>query len=203
MDLKNELYRKILHVLLILIPISFCLLGKSLFLLIFVPIASIIVFLDKFRGKNQQINQLFLKIFSPILRQHELTGQKLCGASWVALAVIVNFAIFSKEIAVTSFVVLIICDAAAALVGKSVKSEPFFEKSIAGALAFLGSGVFVLIICGLIFDVRAWFYFFGLFALACTAIIESRPSLFKIDDNFTIPIAFSSILAFFDFAWNL
>ncbi len=202
MGLKSELYRKALHFLLILLPISFCFLGKWLFLSIFTPIAFLIVFLDYFRGQNIKIKDIFTKIFGPILRPHEISGDKLCGASWVALATCINFSLFKKEIAVTGFIILVISDALAALVGKAVKSKPFFEKSFAGAVAFFVSGFVILITCGVFFEQKAWFYLFGLFALFCVTIIESRPSFFKIDDNFTIPISFATIMTFFDLVWN-
>jgi len=202
MNLKSELYRKALHLLLILIPLSYCLLGKWLFLIIVTPICATVVALDYYRGKNAKIKEIFAKIFTPILREHEIDGNKLCGASWVALATCITFFVFKKEIAVTAFGILVISDAAAALIGKAYPSRPFFEKSFNGAMAFFVTGLIVLISCGVIFHSRAWFYIFGLFALFCVTIIESRPSLLKIDDNFTIPIMFSCIMGFFDVIWN-
>jgi dolichol kinase len=203
MELKNEFYRKSLHFLLILVPIIFCYLGKSLFLLILLPFTALVVGLDYFRKSNYKIREIFLKYFHLILRPHERDGQKLCGASWVALGACVTFLLFKKEIAVTAFLVLVISDALSALIGKAYPSKPFFEKSFNGALAFFISGLMVLIACGLIFDIGIWFYFFSPIALAATTIIEARPSLFKIDDNFTIPIAFATVLTFFDLVWHL
>lgn len=203
MDLKSEFLRKSLHFLLIFIPISFCFLGQSLFLAIFVPIALIVVGLDYFRKKNPKIREIFLKIFKPILRPHEMGGEKLCGASWVALATIITFFLFKKEIAVTAFMILVISDALSALVGKAYPSRPFFEKSYNGAVAFFASGVVILLVCGLIFSVPFHFYFFGLIALVATTIVESRPSLFHIDDNFTVPLSFATVLTFFELVWYL
>lgn len=202
MNLRNELYRKILHLFLILIPIGYCLLGKWLFLIIVTPICATVVGLDYYRGRNAKIKEIFAKIFTPVLREHEMAGNKLCGASWVAIATCITFFVFTKEVAVTAFGILVISDAAAALVGKAYPSKPFFEKSFNGALAFFFTGLVVLIGCGLIFESRAWFYIFGLLALFSTTIIESRPSFLKIDDNFTIPIVFSCIMGFFDVIWN-
>jgi dolichol kinase len=154
------------------------------------------------RRKNPKIKTLFAKIFGTILRPHELTGDKLCGASWVGLAACLTFLLFKKEIAVTGFVIMVISDAAASLVGRNYPSKPFFEKSVLGAAAFATTGFVILISCGIIFDCKAWFYIFGLFALFCVTMFESRPSFLGIDDNFTIPVGFSVIMTFFDLVWN-
>ncbi len=202
MNLTNEICRKFLHLLLILIPIGYCQFGKWTSLLILSPVAITIISMDYLRRKNPKIKIIFAKIFRPILREHELDGEKFCGASWVFLAACVNFFLFKEEIAVTAFVILVISDALAALVGKSFPSQPFFEKSFSGSAAFFISGFVILLSCGAIFDSRIWFYLFGFFALFCVTVIEARPSLIKIDDNFTIPIAFSSIMTFFDIIWS-
>lgn len=200
--MKQELYRKSLHLLLILIPIAYYELGKWQSMLIFAPATIFVVSLDYLRRHDPKIQMFFIKLFGPVLREHELVGDKLCGASWVGLATCINFLIFKEQIAITGFTILVISDLAAALVGKSVVSRPFFEKSLAGSTAFFVSGLIILFVCGAIFGARTWFYLFGLFALFCVTIIEARPSLIKIDDNFTIPIVFSVVMTFFDIVWN-
>lgn len=200
--MKKELLRKFLHAFLILIPIAYYELGKWQSLLIFAPATIFIVSLDYLRRHDPKIQMFFIKIFRPVLREHELTGDKLCGASWVGLATCLNFFLFKEEIAITGFAILVISDLMAALIGKSIVSRPFFEKSLAGSAAFFISGLIILFSCGAFFDSRIWFYLFGLFALFCVTIIEARPSLIQIDDNFTIPITFSVVMSFFDIIWN-
>lgn len=202
MDLKNESYRKLLHLLLLAIPLAYYHFGKSEFLTIMIPISLITVALDYQRRESTMINNIFTKILRPILRTHELDGKKLCGASWVAIGASVNFLCFREEIAILAFSILVICDAAAAVIGKAFPSKEFFEKTFNGSLAFFVSGTILVIICAMFFHLNIWFYIFGLFALFCTTVIEARPSLVKIDDNFTIPIAFSVIMTLFDLIWN-
>jgi dolichol kinase len=201
-SMSRELLRKALHLMLLLVPIAFCNLGKWPSLVIFSLLTLAIVAPDYARRRNSKINSIFVKIFGLILRPHELTGDKLCGASWVGLAACLNFLIFKKEIAVTGFTIMVISDAAASIIGRHFPSKPFFEKSLLGAYGFAASGLIILISCGLIFHSHAWFYIFGLFALFCVTMFESRPSLLRIDDNFTIPIGFSLIMTFFDLVWN-
>ena len=202
MNLTNELKRKSLHFLLILIPIIFCFLGKTISLSILIPLTAVIVWLDFYRSKNYKINEFFCKIFHNILRPHELDGNKLCGASYVALSASLNFLLFPKAIAVTGFVILVISDSLAAIIGKSIESKPFYEKSFAGSVAFFISGFMILIFLGITFEVKFLFYFFGFFCTLFVAILEARPSIFKIDDNFVIPTAFCLPMFFFDMLWN-
>lgn len=202
MSLVSEINRKSLHLLLVLIPLIFIKVGKWKTLAALAPITIVIVSLDYLRRKNPWIKNMFNRAFSQILREHELDGNKLCGASWVFLGACINFFLFKTEIAVTGFLIMVISDALSALVGKSFSSRPFFEKSLAGAGAFFLSALLILICCGMYFHLRFWFYFFGVFAVFCVTIIESRPSLFGIDDNFSIPISFSVVMTIFDLMWN-
>lgn len=201
-SLRSELYRKVVHFLLLAVPITYLQLGKWQSLIIFASIACVIVPLDYMRRSNPMIQKFFVKIFGIILRSHELSGNKLCGASSACLAACITFFFFKAEIAVTAFIILVVSDAFAAIIGRNFPSNPFFEKSISGASAFFVTGLMVLIGCGMYFDVKFWFYLFGVFALFCVTILESRPDLTKIDDNFTIPIGFSVIMTIFDIMWN-
>lgn len=201
-ELNKEFLRKFLHFTLVFIPLAYHIFGKWQTLIVLTPISLTIILLDFLRQSKPKLNSIFNKIFGLILRSHEKDGTKLSGASWVALGACINFAIFTKPIAVTGFVILVISDALAAMVGKSFPSRPFFEKSAAGAIAFGISALAILFSCGIYFDQKLWFYLFGLFAVFCVTVIESRPSLLKIDDNFTIPIVFAVVMSFFDIMWN-
>jgi dolichol kinase len=202
MNLKIESYRKFLHFLLIIIPIFYILFGAKITTIILAPITVLITSLDYLRRKNLKINLFFNRFFGLILRESEKTGEKLSGASFVFLGATINFLFFKPAIAVCGFTILVISDGLAALVGKAYPSRAFFEKTFSGSLAFFVSALLVLIICALSFEMSFWFYFFGFFTVACLTIIEARPSLFKIDDNFLIPIFFAIEMSFFDILWN-
>jgi dolichol kinase len=154
------------------------------------------------RRKNVKLKDYFERIFGPILREKETTGERLCGASWTFISASIIFFICTEEIAVTSFAILAISDACAAIIGKSFVSKPFFEKSTIGTAAFYISGLLVLFVCGGMFHSRLWFYLFGFFALFCATILEARPSFLNLDDNFSIPVSFALVMSFFDVMWN-
>lgn len=201
-SLRNETFRKLIHVTLLAAPITYYNLGKWPSVAIFAAVASVVVSLDYMRRSNLLVQNLFGKLFGFVLRPHEVDGKNFCGASWVMIAATINFLIFPAEIAVTAFGILAISDAAAALIGRNFHSQPFFEKTLFGSIAFFVTGLAVLFVCGMFYHSHFWFYFFGFFALVAVTIIEARPTLFNIDDNFLIPISFSTIMFMFNIMWN-
>ncbi len=201
-SLKRETYRKLFHILLVIIPIAYVVLGKWLSVAIFASAAAVVVSLNYSRRKNATVQNIFIKIFGIILREHERDGSKLCGASWVALAATINFLIFPAEIAVAAFFILAISDALAAIIGRNFPSEPFFEKTKNGSIAFVISALLVLISCGIYYHSSFWYYFFGTFAVIIVTLLEARPSFLRIDDNFLIPITFSITMMIFNLMWH-
>ena len=200
--MTKEILRKSFHLLIIFIPLAFYHFGKLHSLMFFAPITGAIVGIDYFRRKNPLIQNIFVKVFAPLLRPHELVGDKLCGISFVGIATCLCFTLFKSSFAITAFMILAIADTAASLIGKAFLSQPFFEKSVAGSSAFMVSGFIVLLSCGTFFHTSIWFYITGIFSLVCTTLIEARPSLFNVDDNFTIPVSFAAIMTFFDLVWG-
>lgn len=202
MNLTQELYRKSLHFSSILIPIFFCFLGKWKTLLIIAPITVFVVAIDYLRRTNPKMQIIFVKLFGSIMRQFEIDGKKLSGASNMLIAACITFFLFKKEIAVIAFLIVVISDALASIVGRLVTSQPFFEKTRASALAFLISALVILITFSIIFHVHPWFYVFGIFSVFVVTMIEARPSLLDMDDNLSVPLAFSLLMTGFGFMWG-
>jgi dolichol kinase len=202
-SLFREFARKGFHLILLILPIGYYFLGKWQMLQILTPITAIVVLVDYFRSKNDILAAIFNKVFGLILRQKELEKGKFCGATFALIAALLIFLIAKKEIAITSFLILAVCDLMASLVGKSIKSANFYEKSVAGSAAFFLSGIVVLIISGQILSFGIWFYFFAIFALFVAMILEARPSYLGIDDNFVVPISYSIVMMIFDLMWHI
>lgn len=118
------------------------------------------------------------------------------------LSASLTFGLLPKEIAVSGFAILAISDTLASLVGKSVKSQPFFDKTFAGSMAFFISALVVVIINGIIFKTSFLFYFFGFFCALLTTLAEARSKIFDIDDNLLIPVSFGFAMGVFNYMWN-
>lgn len=203
MPIKQEFYRKIFHLFLFLIPFFFIKLGKNEFLTIFIPIAVIVITIDYYRCKFDKLNQITSSFFKLIMRDKEINQKKLSGMSWVFGGASLNFLMFDKVIAVTGFCILIFADAMAAIVGKSIKSAPFYEKSRAGSLAFFITSVIVIMISGFYFECRLPFYFFAIFIAMFITFTEAYPSFFIVDDNLLIPMTFGICMTLLDFMWHI
>lgn len=203
-EYKHEIQRKFFHILTILfLPIVYIFLSKSQMLLLIIPLSILIIAADFYRHKIPLIELIFNKTFGHILREKELERNSWTGASYMSMAALIVFIICPKSIAICAFSILAVSDCLAALIGKKIVSEEFFEKSAAGSIAFGASAFIILIICGLFTHQGLAFYFFGIFAVFATTIIEARPSFFSVDDNLTIPLVFSTIMMFFGLVWDL
>ena len=196
---QQEIWRKLNHLLIATLPISYIFLSKFLLMCFIAPICITIIAVDFGRHKNEKIAQIFNRFFSKILRDHE--KDKLCGAAYFSFAALIIFGFFPKVIAINAFLILAICDSLAAIIGRSMQTQPFFEKSLGGSLAFLISGLVVIALVGVIFKQDVLYYLFAVIAVAVTTIIEARPSLLNLDDNLTIPFAFSLTLLAFNTIW--
>ncbi len=202
-SLKKEIGRKSFHLGLLLLPLMYYQFGKWTSLAVLAPIVTLLFIVDYYRKTNETLQKFFQKFFKVLLRPQEMSAEKLCGATWAGIAACLIFLVCKEPIVITSFVILAICDSMAAIVGKSVVSQPFFEKSRAGSIAFYVSGLAVLFVCGAMFDAKLWFYIFAFFSLFMATAIEARPSFFNLDDNFTIPISFAVLMTAFDWMWGI
>jgi len=198
-SIKQELWRKLNHLLIAILPIFYYFFSKTVLLYIIIPVCSLIILVDYYRHKSEKIAKIFNLIFGKVLRDHERDG--LCGATYFSIAAIIIFSFFPKVIAINAFLILAISDSLAAILGKKIRSQPFFEKSLAGSLAFGVSAFLITIINGVILNQKILYFLFCAIATFATTIIEARPSLLRTDDNLTIPLTFSLVLMAFDFIW--
>lgn len=200
----QEVKRKLFHILFILtLPIIYSFLQKKQILLIIFPISVLIIAADFYRHRIPLVKTIFNHSFGNMLRSEELERNSWTGASFVAFSALITFSIFPKAIAVCAFSILAVSDCLAALVGKKMTSKEFFEKSLAGSIAFGVSAFIILIICGMLSDQKLYYYFFGILAVFATTIIEARPSFFKVDDNLTIPLVFACTMMLFAAIWGV
>jgi dolichol kinase len=203
-EYKHEVKRKLFHILTIsVLPVAYIFLSKANMLRIILPLAVLIIAADFYRHKIALVGKIFHGCFSHILREKEFEEDSWTGSSFMALAAVIVFTLCPKTIAICAFGILAVSDCLAALVGKKMTSKEFFEKSVAGSVAFGMSALLILFVCGLFTHQGLSYYLFGIVAVFATTIIEARPSFFNVDDNFTIPVAFATIMMFFGIIWDL
>ena len=203
MILKQEIFRKIFHLGLSIIPILYLHLGKITFLTTFIPLTIIIIALDFCRCRYSKFGSLITPIFKFIMRDKELKNHQLSGMSWAFFGASLNFIAFDPVFATTGFFILIFADSMGAIVGKSIISKKFYQKSQAGSLAFFITAIIVIISCGLYFDCSLLFYIFAIIVAMLITYLEAYPSLLSLDDNLLIPLTFGICMSLLDLMWHI
>jgi dolichol kinase len=167
---------------------------KHTALLLLALIGGPLVVLDFLRLKNPEMNDVALRLFGKIMRREEL--RSVSGNSFFVFGLLTIVAIFPKPIVLLSVLYLAIGDPSAAVVGSLYGRHKLIgKKSVEGALANLALSSLATLLMGL--------GYFGLSAekalvLALvggvtSVVAELLPT--PIDDNFTIPVMSSILLA--------
>lgn len=159
-----------------------------------IPLSITAITLDLLRGKNQAVHGVFDAIFGFMMRPEErhFDPQRppINGASWVTASFTVLAILFPGEIAVFSFVMFMIGDAAAALVGRKVgKHKLSRSSSFEGTAAFIVAGVAVMFLLSqptLPLSVSAYSTTWLLISVFIAAGLEAAPLPFN--DNIVAPV---------------
>ena len=183
---KQELLRKSLHLVALIIPAGMLWLGKYPSALILGSLAGIAIFLDILRVKAPNLNHLLQKIFGPLMRPKEKTPQTpkfaLNGATWSLVSAFLLVSIFPVQVAAFSFAMFMVADGAAAVVGQRW-GRKFWGKSsktLEGSLAFLIAALVVVVVFP---GINLWI---GAAASVCACLAELLPGPFN--DNLRVPL---------------
>lgn len=188
-DYKSELLRKSIHFCSLSIPIIYYFIEKETALSILIPLTVVSVIIDFGKFFIPSLNKNIQKIFGFLMREHEIDADKknLNGASYVFIAATLTIWIFPKIIFITAFTMLIICDIAAALIGRRYGKHKFLAKSLEGTLAFFVFSCIVVIFTPKL-NGELLEYIIGFIGGAVGAIVENI-SYGWADDNLTIPLS--------------
>lgn len=195
-DFNFEKKRKIFHLTSIIFPLVYMFIPKLYMLSILFLITPIILYIDTSRHYNAKIKIIVNNFFEGIIRKNEESGTfKLSGASFMCIGFLFSALLFSKGLAITSWLVLIIADPLAALIGIKIGTPHISGKSLEGAFAFLSASIFVSIICYFFIGYDTSFMVI-IISSSLTALGEFYSKKISIDDNLLIPITycFSTII---------
>jgi len=133
------------------------------------------------------------------MRTEEESGSfRLSGASFMMLGFFLSALFFSKGLAITAWLVLIVSDALAALVGVRIGTRMYNGKSMEGSTAFLISAILIGIIGHFFIGYNTSFLVIIISALITTAI-EFYSWKFYMNDNLLIPVAYGFSTIIFNF----
>ncbi len=178
---KNELIRKLLHLLAILIPLICIKLGRIQSILFWLILLVVALIVEHLRRKTQTPwARLFYTLFGPLLRSHE--REKLAGVTYLFTSGLIVFTLLPKDIATLSVLFLTVGDGVATIVGLWIGRHkwPGSQKTFEGTMAFILSS---FIVSFLVPSITLWIR--GLGALLAGVIEALR---LPENDNFWIPI---------------
>lgn len=186
---RDELYRKMIHLCSLSIPVIYYFITKTVAMEILLPLTALFLIGDLARFIFPSVGNCVSRIFGFMLRDHEKDSKKknLNGATWVLLSASICIYIFPKVFFITAFAVLIISDTSAALIGRKFGRHRFLSKSLEGTLAFFVSACIVVLVAPKV-EGSLTEYIIGFIAVAIGALAENLSYGFA-DDNFTIPLS--------------
>ena len=181
--LNNEIFRKLIHVSSLAIPLIYFFLikDKNVMATILIILTLLSLAIEYARlNREGVIGIFFLKYLKSALRSNELKGN-LTGATWMLIGFTSSVIIFDFEVSVLALLFLSVGDAVAALVGRALPIGKIWGKSILGSL----SGFMFCVFFGLAI-INTLSLQIIIFGAISGMFIELIP--LKINDNFSIPI---------------
>jgi dolichol kinase len=145
-------------------------------------IAVVLLLADLFRLRNDQANRLFFRTFAALASPREARG--IASSTWYAIGLVAAFALFSREIGVSSVLVLGLADPVAGYVGRRFGRRPLLGGTLEGTLTFLVVAAVILI--------ARHPAPVALLAAAVSALAERRS--WPLDDNLAVPVACGAAL---------
>ena len=144
---SGELERKGLHLLALALPLGVLLLGRDVALMILLPVTGLALTADLLRDRYQWANRLVRDVFGRMMRTSELPptggGIVINGATWTLISITLLVVLFPTPIAVVSFSMAMIGDAAAALLGRKFGRHNWGRPgcTVEGSLAYAGAAL--------------------------------------------------------------
>ncbi len=144
---------------------------------------TVLLFLsDLARFSVPGLNRLFFRLFRPFASPREARG--VASSSWYIAGCFLAVAVFPREVAVASILVLALADSVASYVGRRWGRRPFGTGSVEG------STVFFLVAFLILAPMAGWGV--AILVAGITALVERTP--WPLDDNLTVPLTTGLLL---------
>ncbi len=205
-SINFELKRKAFHLCALIFPIIYIFLQKKYMVAILAIITLITIYLDIYRHSNLKIKEVIQKFFGFLLRDKEqktatdLNLDSLSGSSYMALGFFITALLFAKGLTIASWLILIICDSAAAIIGKQ------HGKTLDNGKSYEGSGVFFAL--SILIGMLSYFiigYNTSFFVILLSSILTTCAEFYakdlKLNDNLSIPCTYAFSTYLFSFVF--
>jgi len=192
---RAEVWRKAIHLLALVVPLGMALLGKTWSLSLLTPLVLFALVSDVLRVRSTAVAHLVHRLFGFMMRREEVppVGGPITinGATWVLLSATLLALCFPIRIAVTAFVMFMLSDAAAALVGRRFGRTRWGRsaRTVEGSLAFLLVGLGIMALFAHFTPMAFWVAAVSTVA-AALAEIPSGP----FNDNLRVPMIAAAVI---------
>ncbi|MBR7158128.1 MAG: phosphatidate cytidylyltransferase [Alphaproteobacteria bacterium] len=141
---------------------------------------------------------VYKAFFGHILRSAERSAKfSLSGGVYVFVAAFISAVFFTKEVGAIAMSVMLISDTFAGLVGRKFGTHKIVQnKSLEGTVAFVVSGILVVIGLCFVFQTDIAMYIKGCTGIFFAALAELYERKIKIDDNLTIVLIIGILMSF-------
>ena len=198
-----ELHRKLFHGCSIIFPLMYLFIPRMYISIFLLMLLILTIYIDFSRHLRLDIRSFVDKFFGRLIRASEAHGTfKLSGASFMMAGFFITAVLFPKTLTITSWLILIISDPLATLVGIKIGKQTQTGKSIEGSVAFLGSAILIGIVCYIFIGYHTSFFII-IISCICTTLVEYYSKLINIDDNLLIPLTYALSTSILTFVSNL
>ena len=180
LDYTSEVWRKLLHLFALVIPIGYHFVPRAIAVACVVFAFLVSLLIDLARLRSWPIQKLWLPVVAPIVRPKE--SHAFTGASHILLSGWLCPLLFSVPAASLAMTCIILGDSAAALVGRRWGSHRYSNgsRSLEGSTAFfLASIIAALVVPG----IPLWI---GLAGALLATVVEALST--RVDDNLSVPL---------------
>jgi dolichol kinase len=194
-----EIRRKIFHLHSLIFPLFYLFTSKLTAMLVLLILTGVVLYLDISRHHNDKIRDFVNKFFAGLMRVQEESGSfRLSGASFMIAGFFLSGLLFPKNLAITAWLILIISDSLAAIVGIKIGTNLYNGKTMEGAIAFLSSAILIGIICHVFMGYKTSFLVIIISSII-TAAIEFYSNKPYLNDNLLIPLTYGLSTIIFNF----
>jgi len=177
---KNELIRKLVHMLLSIAVFALKIWEPTPLIHLFFVLTGVYVTIDLTRLKFKWMKKIYNQFFGVMIRYEE--DHRLTGASFAFMGASITLLIFDLETAISAILIIGLSDAIAALVGRKIGFTRIGTKSLEGSFAFFNVTLIIL------FAYTGSSIIDGLtIAFLCTILELILPKW--LNDNLLIPIS--------------
>ncbi len=198
-----EVQRKTFHLYSLIIPFFYLFSSKLVATSLLFLITLCVLYLDIARHYNIRIKNFINRFFGKFMRTEEQSGSfRLSGSSFMALGFFLTALLFPKGLAISSWLIMIISDCLAALIGTKIGTKLENGKSLEGSMAFVTSAIFISMLVYFFIGYNTSFTVIIISSIVAT-VSEFYSKQLAINDNLSIPISYCFSTIIFNFILGL